>query len=80
MGLFYSAPQSQLQVISSRRKMTPLEIKFFFRKQDLLSKYKVFVSIILQKKIWSGYTLYGFYSILKNDVKIVVSKSRLICH
>ena len=29
-GLFYGAPSSHLQVISKRRKMTPLEIKFSF--------------------------------------------------
>ena len=29
-GLFYGAPRSHLQVISKRRKMTPLEIQFPF--------------------------------------------------
>ena len=49
-GLFYGAPRSHLQVISKRRKMTPLEIQFsFFQKQVLLSKFNGFDTIILQK-------------------------------
>ena len=38
--------------------ISPLNLIFFFRKQVLLSKHNGFHTIILQKKIWSDYTLY----------------------